>query len=157
MRKVHLSDHSRNYHHNGLFQMITFSEQGFPHKQYPIFPSNVKLSYFPVRRLGHWMWWCDLQHLQRCQLSIVLIGHSDSASPFHWSDSFYLSFYWRQWYQEIYFSPTLHSSLQRLFRLYRTNLTFSSRYFIILEHLSASRPSVLVPRFARCPSVTFCD
>ena len=27
----------------------------------------------------------------------------------------------------------------------------------ILEHLSASRPSVLVPRFARCLSVTFCD
>ena len=29
--------------------------------------------------------------------------------------------------------------------------------YILLEHLSALRPSVLVPRFARCPSVTFCD
>ena len=26
-----------------------------------------------------------------------------------------------------------------------------------LEHLGSPSPSVLVPRFARCPSVTFCD
>ena len=38
---------------------------------------------------------------------------------------------------------------------FKTN--FKCLFFSELENLGAPRPPVLVPRFARCPSVTFCD
>ena len=37
------------------------------------------------------------------------------------------------------------------------NYGIFNTFFLKLEHLGAPRPPVLVPRFARCLSVTFCD